>query len=358
MALRFLEGFEEYTTTVGTALINEMIAMRSNSGYRWQYGYYTGYNLELNSTVRVSQGTTPRSLFLTRTHMDLLMPTVTEIIVGFAVYFSNNESTSFFSLSNSNSTSSVLPTTGISLRRSVIGFLEVVNNNSSAVIATSTNPCLPMACWHYLEIRYKYGATGDIQVRVENVDVINLSGIDTRGTATGIQNLALFSSVTSTSTYFDDLYICDSTGTTNNTFLGPVVVHTLTPSLDAQADFTRNTGTNNYSCVNEIPHDSATSYVSSNIAGKRDLYEMSDISGSTNIGPIVGVQSNARGQALGTPASFALTVESAGGTQVGLSKTQTTGAWMTDFEIFEKQADGSAWTLTTVNNAKAGFDIV
>ena len=202
MALRFLEGFEEYTTTAGTALINEMIAMRSNSGYRWQYGFYTGYNLELNSMVRVPQGTTPRSLFLTRTHMDLLVPTVTEIIVGFAVYFSNNVSTSFFSLSDSNSTNSALPTTGVNLRRSIIGFLEVVNNNNSAVIATSANPCLPMGCWHYLEIRYKFGAAGDIQVRVENVEVINLSGIDTRGTAASIQNLALFSSIYTASIYF------------------------------------------------------------------------------------------------------------------------------------------------------------
>ncbi|WP_413289874.1 hypothetical protein [Bdellovibrio sp. HCB337] len=356
MALRFLEGFEEYTTTTGNALGTEVVLMRSHSGYRWNY-WYRGSDMELNGSLYRSPQSSPtaKSLYLRNSHLDLALPSVSEIFIGIAVHL--NSPGTFLTLSSTNSTSASLPTTGIRLRRHESSGFEVVAGNTGVNLAPTTSPCMPLNTWSYVELYYKFGASGDIQVRIEGVEVLNLTGIDTRGGAASIQNLALCSTSSAILYYFDDLYLCDATGTVNNTFLGPIAVQTRMPTADSAVAFTRNTGTSNFSCVNEIPHNGATSYVSSATAGSRDLYETADLSG-TGLGPIAGIQCNVRGQALGSSANLALTIESPKGAQIGATKTQTSAAWIADFDIFEKQADGSDWTAADVNNTKIGFDSV
>src|SRR5437764_673985 len=56
--------------------------------------------------------------------------------------------------------------------------------------------------------------------------------------------------------YLDDLYVCDATGTTNNTFLGDVRVHTLVPSgngTDSGLTGSDGNQVNNYQLVNTVP---------------------------------------------------------------------------------------------------------
>lgn len=356
MAMCFVEGFEEYTTTAGITLGNDMVAMRPQSGYGWNYAYVNS-TLQLSSTFyRSPQTGNPRSLCLKSAHMNLKIPVANELIVGFAVYMAEGGTSTFLVLSNSHSTSTSLPTNGLRLRTTIAGEIEVVKSDTSTVLGKTPAATLLAACWTYVELRYVFGASGTVQLRVENSEVLSLAGLDTRGGAASIQNIGLWCSSPSYNTYFDDFYVCDNSGTTNNTFLGPVVVQSLVPNEDVQSGFSRNTGLSNFSCVNETPHDADTSFLFARDLNTHELLGFTDVTSLAG-GGIAALQVHARTRSQGGPVKFALVLNSSGGTKLGSLKLPTPTAWVTDFEIFEKQTDGSDWTEAAVNACKSGFEI-
>ena len=80
----------------------------------------------------------------------------------------------------------------------------------------------------------------------------------------------------------DDVYVCDTSGSRNNDFLGDVKVVTLRPNADtAQADFTPSAGSVHYSLVAEAPDDDGdATYVESGTVGHKDLYGYQDLTGT------------------------------------------------------------------------------
>ena len=87
------------------------------------------------------------------------------------------------------------------------------------------------------------------------------------------------------------MYVLDTTGTDNNTFLGSQIVEAVFPNSNAQSNWSPSTGTNNAACVDENPSNDDTDYVYSTTVGNKDLY---GVTSCTRINAnIKGVQLNA-----------------------------------------------------------------
>jgi hypothetical protein len=143
--------------------------------------------------------------------------------------------------------------------------------------------------WQYLEIGWLIdAAVGWIKVRVNGVDVIDVSGIDTRGytavSGSGWGRMALdwigfhIRGGGNTDVWIDDLYVCDASGGAADTFLGDVRVEALFPeAVGASAAWTPDAG-NNWDRVKDTldyivaEPDGDLSYVESDTAHAEDTH--------------------------------------------------------------------------------------
>ena len=201
---------------------------------------------------------------------------------------------------------------------------------------------------------------GSCKVRVNGVDVITApAGADMKATANATADGFRFGALNQQMTVdYDDLYICDQSGTTNNDFLGDIRVDTLFPNADGTySQFTPSTGTNHSALVDEATPNT-TDYNFALTPGLRDSYAFQDL--PSLVSPIVyGVQVNA-----------ALLKDDAGNKQVALfTKTGAENSDGATFalgtsqtyvsQIFERNLNGTAdWTQASVNAAEFGAKIV
>ncbi len=199
-------------------------------------------------------------------------------------------------------------------------------------------------------------AGGSVVVKYNGTTVINFTG-DTKngGTSTNIDAVGcgVASGVVG---YFDDLYICDSTGSAPyNTFLGDVRVHTIVPDgAGSSTQLTPSTGAN-YTTVDELPY-SATDYVYGT-AGQTDLYTASNLPGGTGV--IYGVQTSAivkktdAGNISARPA-----LKSGASTYYGSSVSIGTSDQVVLRTDQVNPATSAAWTSSEVNGIEIGIGAV
>jgi hypothetical protein len=142
--------------------------------------------------------------------------------------------------------------------------------------------------WHFIEVDVTISDTvGEMTVRVDGAQVLNLTGQDTRNGGTGVfDRLRIQSNNAFTfSQDFDDVLVYDAFHN------GIRRVTPLRPSSDtATKNFTPDTGTANYSRVNETLVDGDTSYVQGTLSAV-DLYNFGSL--TTNPTSIDGVQLSA-----------------------------------------------------------------
>ena len=226
----------------------------------------------------------------------------------------------------------------------------IVATSAAAIIATNT--------WNYIEISATISDTvGAVEVKVNGASVVTFSG-DTRnaGTSTNFDLVGLCSNSLTGWSYFDNLYICNDSGSAPyNTYLGDIRINTLVPNgAGSDTGFTPSTGAN-YQTVDEVPFSTAD-YNSASASGTRDLYTMGDLSGSYSV---LAVQNNVivkKTDAGGTALKSA--IKSGGTIYYGTSQTITpSDATVMDLRTADP-ATATAWTITGVNNIEAGMEIV
>lgn len=361
MALLFLEGFEGYAG-VGDRIL-------ANTGpCRWMYSNHTNVPAFNTTTYRTTQVTPANSrsyqLNSEWSGMDMItVPSSSELIVGFGFYRVFN---------------------GVNVNAGIIGFCAtdagqgiVLGHNhntgtlyaatpgawghpganlGTASIALSTNQ------WYYIEVRAKFGTTtGEFEVWVDGVQVLNLSGINTA--AGGIASytavsLACHNNGNSqwVNMLYDDLYICDKTGTTNNSFLGPISVFSLMPaSVGSVTNLTATGAATNWQCVNDATNNNATSYVSTGVTGQKDYYVFQALPGGVTT--VAGVMLRTC-STLGNSGTRRLKMNMQYAANVFSSalKILTLGSWKQDYLVADLAPDGTAWTPAKVNSTEAGVE--
>jgi hypothetical protein len=229
----------------------------------------------------------------------------------------------------------------------------------STVLGTSA--LFPSNSWLYLEFKTTIHATaGSYELRVDTVPVLTGSGVTSAGGSGVWDRVGLYGGINGAQSdywYFDDLYICDGSGSTRNSFLGIQRVEPvwMKPGAGFHQGFTPSSGTDHGAMVDEtIPDDDSTYNAAA--AAAKDTYQHFDL---TLPGVINGVQVNAawRKTDAGTCTARALT-RSGGTTYAGAIQSPLT-TWIIQPEVLEVDpATGTDWTAAAFNAAEFGAERV
>ncbi len=274
-------------------------------------------------------------------------------VVGVAIYVSAHDADPFLRFFDAG-------VTQCELRMHTDGTLRVTRNGSTVTSGNSTYS-VPIATWIYLEwkvtIANSIGASSCV-VRVNGSNIITVAtGQDLQNTSNAsADSVVIGGSGGPTTFYYDDFYICNSSGSTNNDFLGDVKVLTIYPSgAGNSTDWTPSAG-NNYECVDETPGNEDTDYVSETSAGDHDTYAMGNI---TLTGTVLGIQTNlmAKKDDAGTK-ELAPTIRS-GSTDYDGTTVSVNSSYRVHSEIWEEDPDTSAaWTDSGVNAMEFGPKLI
>lgn len=363
MALKFLDGFEQYTTGVqlqSTTYSYQLMSYSSStSGYKWSGAYSTGGGVDLQAITTIYRTTQTNSKSLTiLAYNSLLMaiPTNQAIIVGFG--YRTTDLMVGEILNFSNTATYGANAGGLRLIKNELGVISVGSGYSSGSLTTtfgsSNAGALSLNTWCYIEIKVSFHASaGAVEVKVNGESAISVTNQNTLAGLASISGMNLSNNAGS-GAYFDDLYVCDTTGAANNDFLGPISVYTLFPSANGTTNNFSVTGAaSNYLAVNSAAPDTAT-YVSSSNTNDKDLYAMGDLPITPTSVPGVMVKARSQKQDNG-PRNQQLLIRTSATEATSSSMTATFGSWVNTQAVFEKQADGTtAWDGAAVNAMEVG----
>jgi hypothetical protein len=238
----------------------------------------------------------------------------------------------------------------------------IVTRNGTLVTGGRSSIVLSLNQYYYIEWKVTISdsiAADSCVVRVDGVEVINVTaGQDLKNTANTTATRVLIGIGTTNAKHqYDDLYICNQSGSTNNNFLGDCRVDTLYPDADGfYTDGTPSAGSDHYAMVDETPV-STTDYVTLASLNDRDSYSFDSLPALA--GQVVyGVQAVAAtgkdDSGLISAATFVRSGTSPAVDQDGVSTPlPTTYTFLRD--IYEQNPDTStAWDRDSVNAAEFG----
>src|SRR5579864_7466676 len=113
------------------------------------------------------------------------------------------------------------------------GTISAYRASTSNLLGT-TSSAISVNTWNYLEFKVKCDpTTGTVDVHFNNGNVLSLTGQNTQGQSTATLGFIRMAGVAAVTTYYQDLYVCDTTGgAPANTFLGDCRVWTSNPTAN------------------------------------------------------------------------------------------------------------------------------
>lgn len=277
---------------------------------------------------------------------------------GFAMSVSVLTASSFLSIRGDNNTIDhlsfeILATAAIQVRR-----------GSGGPILGTTAPnifTVGLTDFFFYEIKTVLSDTiGEVQIRVNGVTVLNLTGIDTKngGVGTVFDGFNFVRGSGGVLEYtIDDIHVMNGAGAVNNTFIGDCSVLTRFP--DGNGFYSQGTGSDgnsvdNFLLVDENPPNT-TDYVEFDITGEKDTYAFASIP----TGTVFGVQQAAFAAKTDAGARSIRNIQRIGGADFsrpdqGLSVIPT---YVAKFDIIEvSPATAVLWTAAEVNAAEFGTE--
>ncbi len=231
-----------------------------------------------------------------------------------------------------------------------------VRHGDATVLGTSSVSVVARQNWNFIEVKGTiHDTTGSIDVYVDGISVISLSGIDTRNASSAIWNSVVWVKGESEN-WLDDIYINDTTGTENNDVLGDVRVYTLdVDGAGSFAQFSPSAGSN-YENVDEDEVDDDTTYNSDSVSNQKDLFTIENLPVNVTVVHFVENVTYGRREEGGS-AQLYLKTELSGVEQDSGAKTfPTTYAFRS--EVFDTDPNSAAWTPTKVDDSEIGYEIV
>jgi hypothetical protein len=242
------------------------------------------------------------------------------------------------------------------------GTLSVLRNGTALTDGTSV-VSLVAGTYYYLEFKVTVAnsiAADSCKVRVNGADVITVAaGQDLQSTANASVSqlrLGAESGVNTAAMLFDDLYICDQSGATNNDFLGDVRIDVVFPNgAGTHQSWTPSTGTDHAALIDETAPNT-TDYLTGGAAGSKETSTLQDLSVN---GAILAVQVNA---ALAKTDAGACTTKNlirSGTTEANGAVFAPSTSYLYSSSIHESDpATGAAWLTSAINALEAGVEVV
>lgn len=347
MALLDLEGFDSHNT----------VALLRRFRYASIINYFTGTDLYGGRYV---QTTSSGSIVGTPSQADTAPTAATSrIIAGVFINLNAGDSGELFRVFGPN-------TTHCTIETGSTGEMQLYNGSISLIDSpTYTNPNIRMKrnVWHWVEFDITVNnTTGSATVWVDGMEAATWTNVDTQnGAIVDIIGVSYFTSSNHDS-LFGATYLLDTTGSANNSRLGPFYVQTLRPNGDhTTTDWTPSSGLTNYEMVDEEFADDATTYVSSSTVNDTDYYDYESLpTGAFNgeLDTIFGVR------------TVSIVRKMSGGDRLirntissGLSTAESTADgvpvdWFASKSMSETDPDtAAAWTVSGINAAKFGITI-
>jgi len=243
----------------------------------------------------------------------------------------------------------------IEIRIDTAGTIHVYRYTT--LLGSSSVGVFPINAWHYFEAKITFSQTvGSVEIKVDGSQVINLTGIDTCYTSNEFVTTVRIEG-NALPTYYDDFYLCDTSGTYNNDFLGDIKISLLYPTSDVENDFTPSAGADHYALVDDPQLAADTDHNESSTIGHKDTYGVTSYSAG---GTLIGLQICAACKNTDTGTMNVRTICKSGtilteneGTSFALSQTMK-GA-MTVYE--REPTDSVAWTAAKINAAEFGLKV-
>jgi hypothetical protein len=135
--------------------------------------------------------------------------------------------------------------------------------DSGTLLGTTSSPVIPANAWSHIECKVLVNdTTGTIEVRVNGVAKLTLTGQDTKNTSeTTISQHAFLVSqsdfASGGNTYLKDLIFWDTSGSVGNDFQGSVSVRDLYPDADIALNWTPSSGSTGWDLLDETSPDDA-----------------------------------------------------------------------------------------------------
>lgn len=241
------------------------------------------------------------------------------------------------------------------------GYINVYRGTiGGTLLGSSSGPVIVSNAWQHIEAKVLISDTvGTVEVRVEGVPVVELTGQDTANNADlDIYGWAAWhsSSVGNPSMTIKDLVIWDGSGSLNNDFLGSVSVYPLLTTSDVSLNWTPSTGSTGYDLIDESPPNDDTDYIyAPDPAPAAAVMGLSNL--PADVTSVKGLYVVARSKKTdGGDGNLQVGLISNAATALGSDRPITTSYtyWA---DVFETDPDTSAaWTPVAVDAADIQFD--
>lgn len=345
MSLLFIDGFDHYaadeTLKKWDLLKDDLTIDRISKGA----GRFSGQSLQMDLQVAQNEFSAVTTSF---------SPNTEEVFVGSAFKFSDSVQEQiyifiFYDSAGSRIAAVYMDSTGkLNIARDV---------DTSPTSLASSATALNDSAWYYIEARYiPLNTGGTFEVRINGTTEINFTGDTTNGLE-NVRNLGLGGDFTATS-FYDDLYILDTSGTSNNTYLGDATVYTEVPTADTtEASFSPSSGTDHFAMVDDAADiDDDATYVENATLGATDRYTSGAL-GVTGTVHAVQISTTAR-KTDSASRAFKSSIKSGATEKEDGTEHFLNASYLVYIDIYEVDPNtSSAWTITNVDAMDFGFKI-
>ena len=249
----------------------------------------------------------------------------------------------------------------ISVYRGATTASTLIGTSAAGLISLSANNAAADYKMVEMEVVFATGATGSVKVKVGDIEVLNVTNVQTSNTGNAYCNRVnlLTTSQSGQQNRWDDFYLNDDTGSApHNTFYGEAfVVERIIPNADgATTQWSRNTGANNYAAVDDTGNDD-TDYVFESTVNDIDTYGTSNLTNTS--GTVVGVEHHivAKKDDVATR-EIAGVLRVNGTNYVGTTRAMTGTYALTSQRRTVSPDTGTGWTISEVNALELGVKVI
>lgn len=363
MALLFCDGFDHYNPGTDPTNANKWTQIGGGGGGTWTQtaGRIGAF------AMRLTRGASGGNGVVSAGHT-LITQTPSTVICGAAFRAAALQLVDIFGFDDATA-----GTTQVQIRISASGSIRVLRNGTQ-IGSDSALGVLITNAWHFIEAKVVVasGTSGSVQVWVDTIQVLNITGVNTQGsTNLWVNRIVIGDRANGQSagiTYdYDDFYWLDTTSGLGNSGnpLGDSRIITLLPSGNSgdvsghdQWAQTGGTGGNFWTSVNEATQDADTSYLSSSTVGQ--IASFTHASLPAGIATVRAVQFNltARKDDVGTR-TIGPTQRNGVTDSTGTTGPQLLSSYINQTSIAEVSLQtASAWTPSEINSSEFGVRLV